>query len=72
MSPLGKGPIWLAILAETFWLVQVSEINMHHTSSSDTLSLMQWLAAFCQFVHECRECQHVIAAHWQLCPHCDI
>jgi hypothetical protein len=32
MSPLGKGPIWLAILAETFWLVQVSEINMHHAS----------------------------------------
>jgi hypothetical protein len=30
MSPLGKGPIWLSILAETFWPVQTFEINMHH------------------------------------------
>ena len=32
MSPLGKGPIWLSILAETFWPVQAFEINMHHAS----------------------------------------
>ena len=32
MSPVGKGPLWLSILAETFWLVQTSEINMHHAS----------------------------------------
>ena len=51
---------------------QGSQPNQTVSSSRDTLSLMQWLAAFCQFVHECRECQHVIAPHWQLCTHCDI
>jgi hypothetical protein len=39
---------------------------------NDALALVQWLAAFCQFVHACRECQHEIAPHWQLCTRCDI
>jgi hypothetical protein len=42
------------------------------SSSSNALVLVQWLTAFCQFVHECRECQHDISPHWQLCTHCDI
>jgi len=40
--------------------------------SKDALGLVQWLAEFCQFVHECRVCQLDIAPHWQLCTHCDI
>jgi len=51
---------------------QGSQQNETISSSSDALSLLPWLAAFCQFAHECRECQHVIAPHWQLCTHCDI
>ena len=48
--------------------------QQHETagSSSGAVALVQWLAAFCQFVHACRECQHDLAAHWQLCTHCDI
>jgi len=42
------------------------------SSSSNALVLVQWLAVFCQFVHECRECQHDVAPHWQLCAHCDL
>ena len=53
-------------------MYQGSQQNDTVSSSSDALGLMQWLAAFCQFVHECRECQHNIAPHWQLCTHCDI
>ena len=49
-----------------------SQHNETASSGSDTLALVQWLAAFCQFVYECRECQHDIAPHWQLCTHCDI
>jgi hypothetical protein len=42
------------------------------SSRNDALALVQWLAEFCQFVHECRECQYEIAPHWQLCTHCEL
>jgi hypothetical protein len=42
------------------------------TSRRNPLAPMPWLAAFCQFVHECRACQHDVAPHWQLCTHCDL
>jgi hypothetical protein len=51
---------------------QARQQNAAARSHSDTLALVQWLAAFCQFVYECRECQHDMAPHWQLCTHCDI
>jgi len=53
-------------------MYQGSQQNVTASSRSDPLALVQWLAAFCQFVHECRECQHDFAPHWQLCTHCDI
>ena len=53
-------------------MYQGSQQNETATSSRDPLALVQWLAAFCQFVHECRECQYNIAPHWQLRTHCDI
>ena len=49
-----------------------SQQNDTASSNRDTLALVQWLAAFCQFVHECHECQHDVIPHWQLCTHCDI
>jgi hypothetical protein len=42
------------------------------TSRRDPFALVPWLAAFCQFVYECRACQHDVAPHWQLCTHCDL
>jgi hypothetical protein len=53
-------------------MYQGSQQNETVSSSSDALVLVPWLAAFCQFVHECRERQHDIVPHWQLCTHCDI
>jgi hypothetical protein len=53
-------------------MYQGSQPNETASSRSGTLALVQWLAAFCQFVYECRECQHGIAPHWQLCTHCDL
>ena len=42
------------------------------SSRSDAFGLVQWLAEFGQFVHECLECQQEIAPPWPLCTHCDI
>jgi len=53
-------------------MYQGRQQNETATSSRAPLALVQWLAAFCQFVHECRECQHDVTAHWPLCIHCDI
>ena len=52
-------------------MYQGSQQNATASSSRDPLALVQWLAVFCQFVHECRECQHDVTPHWQLCTHCD-
>ena len=51
---------------------QGSAQNDTATSRRDPLALVPWLAAFCQFVYECRACQHDVAPHWQLCTHCDL
>ena len=51
---------------------QGSEQNVTARSGSGTLAPVQWLAAFCQFIYDCRECQHDLTPHWQLCTHCDI
>jgi len=53
-------------------MYQGSQQSQTASSSHDPLALVQWLAAFCQFVYECRECQHDVTPHWQLCTHCDI
>ena len=53
-------------------MYQGSQQNEIISSSNDALALVQWLAAFCQFVHDCRACQHDIAPHWQLYTHCDV
>ena len=46
--------------------------NEAASSRSDAFGLVQWLAEFGQFVHECLECQQEIAPPWPLCTHCDI
>jgi hypothetical protein len=53
-------------------MYQGSQQNEGVSARSDALALVQWLAAFRQFVHACRECQHDLTPHWQLCTHCDI
>lgn len=53
-------------------MYQGSQQSDTASSRRDPLALVQWLAAFCQFVHECRKCQHDITPHWQVCTHCDI
>jgi hypothetical protein len=53
-------------------MYQGSRQNETAASSRAPLALVQWLAAFCQFVHACRECQHDVIPYWQLCTHCDI
>jgi hypothetical protein len=53
-------------------MYQGSQQNDTATSRRDPLALVPWLAAFCQFVYECRACQHDITPHWQLCTHCDL
>jgi len=53
-------------------MYQRSRPNETVSSRSGALALVQWLASFCQFVHDCRECQHNLSPHWQLCTHCDI
>jgi len=53
-------------------MYQGSQSNDTASIRLDSLALVRWLAAFCQFVHECRECQNDVTPHWQLCTHCDI